>query len=67
MAKVEKTFKELTLTQQDMVTALALGLTASEQSSNKKLNYTAQDICSRFDLKRTSFAAVKANITRRYK
>ena len=64
MTKQEKAFKDLTPKQQDMVTALAIGLSASEHSKTE-LHYDANDICNKFELKRTSFAAVKANITRR--
>lgn len=64
MAKLEKTFKDLSNKEKDMVTALALGLSASEKA-NAKLQYTSHDVCCKFGLKKTSFAAVKANITRR--
>lgn len=64
MPKMDKSFKELTPKHQDMVTALAMGLSASEKS-NTEISYTAQDVCSKFSLKRTSFAAVKANVSRR--
>lgn len=64
MPKVEKSFKELSPEHKDMVTALAMGLSASEKSDTE-ISYTAHDVCSKFGLKRSSFAAVKANITRR--
>lgn len=61
---VEKKFKELTQKDKDMVVTLAMGITAS-RDSNSPVNYNAKDVCDMFELKRSSYAAVQANITRR--
>lgn len=62
----ERMYKELNDKEQDMVLALALGLAASRGASkDNKMNYTSEDVCKKFRLKKGSYAAVQANVTRR--
>lgn len=64
-AKKDRTYKELNKRDQDMVLALAMGLSASKGADDEnKLAYTAEDVARKFRLSRRSLAAVQANVTR---
>ena len=61
----ERSYKELNRREQDMILALAMGLVSSRNTPKEtRMNYNSSDICKKFRLKKTSYAAVQANITR---